>query len=268
MCWRPTARRRSSSAGTWPSGSSTWPWGNDVTRHAHRVLAVTEAERRQLQRPGRGRRPHPAGPQPDRSRGVRRRRRRRGLQRAARADRPAGGVPRQDHAAQARRRADSRLRAAATPRRHARHRRQRHGRRGVGARHRRGHGRGGSHAVRRACCRAPERLELLADADVVVYPSEHEIFGLVPLEALLVGTPVVVADDSGCGEVVRQRRRRAGGARTRRRAGRGPSTRCWDSPSAGARAATRRRTQVRARFGAETVGAQLEELYGEVMRTH
>ena len=46
------------------------------------------------------------------------------------------------------------------------------------------------------------RLELLTDADVVVYPSEHEIFGLVPLEALLVGTPVVVTDDSGCGEVV------------------------------------------------------------------
>jgi glycosyltransferase involved in cell wall biosynthesis len=46
------------------------------------------------------------------------------------------------------------------------------------------------------------RLEALADADVVVYPSEHEIFGLVPLEALLCGTPVVVAGDSGCGEVV------------------------------------------------------------------
>jgi glycosyltransferase involved in cell wall biosynthesis len=46
------------------------------------------------------------------------------------------------------------------------------------------------------------RLELLADADVVVYPSEHEIFGLVPLEALLAGTPVVVTDDSGCGEMV------------------------------------------------------------------
>jgi glycosyltransferase involved in cell wall biosynthesis len=46
------------------------------------------------------------------------------------------------------------------------------------------------------------RLELLADADVVVYPTEHEIFGLVPVEALLVGTPVVVADDSGCGEVI------------------------------------------------------------------
>ncbi len=46
------------------------------------------------------------------------------------------------------------------------------------------------------------RLEALAAADVVVYPSEHEIFGLVPLEALLAGTPVVVTGDSGCGEVV------------------------------------------------------------------
>ncbi len=46
------------------------------------------------------------------------------------------------------------------------------------------------------------RLDLLADADVVVYPSADEVFGLVPLEALLCGTPVVVADDSGCGEVI------------------------------------------------------------------
>lgn len=46
------------------------------------------------------------------------------------------------------------------------------------------------------------RLEALADADVVVYPSAREVFGLVPLEALLCGTPVVVADDSGCGEVI------------------------------------------------------------------
>ena len=47
-----------------------------------------------------------------------------------------------------------------------------------------------------------DRLAALADADVVVYPSEDEIFGLVPLESLLAGTPVVVADDSGCGEVI------------------------------------------------------------------
>jgi len=42
-----------------------------------------------------------------------------------------------------------------------------------------------------------DRLEALAAADVVVYPSRDEIFGLVPLEALLAGTPVVVAGDSG-----------------------------------------------------------------------
>jgi glycosyltransferase involved in cell wall biosynthesis len=51
---------------------------------------------------------------------------------------------------------------------------------------------------------AESRLQALADADVVVYPSADEVFGLVPLEALLVGTPVVVADDSGCGEIIRQ----------------------------------------------------------------
>jgi glycosyltransferase involved in cell wall biosynthesis len=46
------------------------------------------------------------------------------------------------------------------------------------------------------------RLELLADADIVVYPSADEVFGLVPLEAMLCGTPVAVAGDSGCGEIV------------------------------------------------------------------
>lgn len=46
------------------------------------------------------------------------------------------------------------------------------------------------------------RLEALADADVVVYAAQDEVFGLVPLEALLSGSPVVVADDSGCGEIV------------------------------------------------------------------
>lgn len=47
-----------------------------------------------------------------------------------------------------------------------------------------------------------DRLEALADVDVLVYPSKDEIFGLVPIEAILCSTPVVVADDSGCGEVI------------------------------------------------------------------
>jgi glycosyltransferase involved in cell wall biosynthesis len=46
------------------------------------------------------------------------------------------------------------------------------------------------------------RLEALADAERVVDPSRDEVFGLVPLEALCSGTAVVVADDSGCGEVI------------------------------------------------------------------
>lgn len=47
-----------------------------------------------------------------------------------------------------------------------------------------------------------QRLEALADADLVVYPGKDEIFGLVPLEALLCGTPVIVAGDCGCGELI------------------------------------------------------------------
>jgi glycosyltransferase involved in cell wall biosynthesis len=46
------------------------------------------------------------------------------------------------------------------------------------------------------------RLDALAAAAVVAYPSRDEVFGLVAAEALLCGTPVVVSHDSGCGEVV------------------------------------------------------------------
>jgi glycosyltransferase involved in cell wall biosynthesis len=42
------------------------------------------------------------------------------------------------------------------------------------------------------------------DADILVYPSVNEIFGLVPFEALLCGTPVIVTDDCGCGEFIKE----------------------------------------------------------------
>ncbi|MGH7790068.1 MAG: glycosyltransferase [Candidatus Binatia bacterium] len=54
-----------------------------------------------------------------------------------------------------------------------------------------------------------DRNAAYVDADVVAYPSTDEIFGLVAAEALMCHTPVVVCDDSGCGEVVRA----AGGGR-------------------------------------------------------
>jgi len=48
------------------------------------------------------------------------------------------------------------------------------------------------------------RLEALAAADVVAYAGRDEVFGLVALESLLCGTPVVVADDCGSGELIRR----------------------------------------------------------------
>jgi glycosyltransferase involved in cell wall biosynthesis len=49
----------------------------------------------------------------------------------------------------------------------------------------------------------PDRNAAYVDADVVAYPSSDEIFGLVAAEALMCKAPVVVCDDSGCGELVR-----------------------------------------------------------------
>jgi len=48
-----------------------------------------------------------------------------------------------------------------------------------------------------------EKLETFVDADLLVYPGILEIFGLVPFEALRCGTPVIVCDDCGCGEIIK-----------------------------------------------------------------
>ena len=47
-----------------------------------------------------------------------------------------------------------------------------------------------------------ERLELLSDAQVLVYPSTDEIFGLSPFEGLMCGAPAIVGDDCGCGQLI------------------------------------------------------------------
>lgn len=49
-----------------------------------------------------------------------------------------------------------------------------------------------------------EKLEAYMDADVLVYPSVLEIFGLVPFESITCGTPVIVTDDCGCGEFIKK----------------------------------------------------------------
>jgi len=50
----------------------------------------------------------------------------------------------------------------------------------------------------------PSLRSAYRDADILVYPATYEIFGLVPFEALLCGTPVIVTDDCGCGEIIKE----------------------------------------------------------------
>jgi glycosyltransferase involved in cell wall biosynthesis len=113
--------------------------------------------------------------------------------------------------------------------------------------------------------RAEQRLEALADADVLVYPSQHEIFGLVPLEALLSGTPVIVADDSGCGEVVCA----TGGGQVVPLGDAGALARAIEGvlkdPSAWRAAAVAAAVRVRAAYGDSVVCSQIEELYRELV---
>ena len=111
----------------------------------------------------------------------------------------------------------------------------------------------------------PDRLDALAAASVVVYPSRDEIFGLVPLEALLCGAPVVVCDDSGCAEVITA----TGGGFIVPHGSPGAlsgaiesimaNEQMWRTRADAAGAIARRR------FGADVVCRQLESLYGAVL---
>jgi len=47
---------------------------------------------------------------------------------------------------------------------------------------------------------SPWKESAYQDALLTVYAGQYEIFGLVPFESILCGTPAIVADDSGCGE--------------------------------------------------------------------
>ncbi len=113
--------------------------------------------------------------------------------------------------------------------------------------------------------RGRERLQALADADVVVYPSEHEIFGLVPLESLLSGTPVIVADDSGCGAIVRA----VGGGEVVARGDADALARAIEGvladPCRWREAATAAAPRIRAAYGDDVVCGQIEGLYDEMV---
>ncbi len=113
-----------------------------------------------------------------------------------------------------------------------------------------------------------ERLELLADADVLVYASTAEVFGLVPFEGLLCGAPVVVTDDCGCGEIISE-------------AGAGMLVRFGDPAALRQRISTllqdrvaaramvsRGRAYIREHLGFDRVAARHRSLYAEVVAEH
>ena len=112
--------------------------------------------------------------------------------------------------------------------------------------------------------RGTERLDALAAADVVVYPSRDEIFGIVPLEALLCGRPVIVCNDSGCAEVIRS----TGGGVTVPYGNERALASAIDGVLADAAAwrqqATEAAAHVRALYGSDTVCTRLQAIYEEI----
>lgn len=112
------------------------------------------------------------------------------------------------------------------------------------------------------------RLDALAAADLVVYPSRDEIFGLVAMEALLCGTPVIVCDDSGCGELVAAL---GGGLRVRygdAHALAAAIDAVLAAPSLWRERARAAAPNVRRRFAADVVCERLEAVYAEVLLEH
>lgn len=110
-----------------------------------------------------------------------------------------------------------------------------------------------------------ERLRLLVDADVLVYASTDEIFGLVPFEGLMCGTPVVVGGDCGCGQLIGEagagllvKHADVEGLRLRIRT-------LLDDPVAAGAMVSRGRRYVQERLSFEVVAAQHRRLYEELV---
>jgi glycosyltransferase involved in cell wall biosynthesis len=114
--------------------------------------------------------------------------------------------------------------------------------------------------------RGGERLAALAAADAVAYAGQDEVFGLVALESLLCGTPVVVADDSGCGEVVA----RVGGGLLVEPGDPGALARALAAilaePGRWRAAAREAAAAIRAHFASDVIAARCEEVYEAAMQ--
>ncbi len=113
-----------------------------------------------------------------------------------------------------------------------------------------------------------DRLALLVDADVVVYPSTDEVFGLVPFEGLMCGAPVVVGGDCGCGQLIGAA---GAGLLTRHADVEGLRTRIrtlLDDPVASRAMVSRGRRYIESKLSFEVVARAHRELYAQVIAEH
>jgi len=116
--------------------------------------------------------------------------------------------------------------------------------------------------------RGDERLQALRDADVLAHPAVDEIFGLAPMEAILAGTPVVVSDDSGAGEIVSA----IGGGLVvppgQPRALADAIRRLLAAPEHWRPNVIRAAEAIRARFAGPVIAGELDALYHDIARPH
>jgi len=113
-----------------------------------------------------------------------------------------------------------------------------------------------------------DRLAMLVDADVLVYPSTDEVFGLVPFEGLMCGAPVVVGGDCGCGQLIGA----AGAGLLMRHADveglRRRIQTLLDDRVAARAMVSRGRRYIQERLSFDVVARQHRDLYDEVVRAH
>ncbi len=109
------------------------------------------------------------------------------------------------------------------------------------------------------------RNQLYAHADVAVFPSLYEPFGLVALEAMATGTPVVVGDTGGFTETVEHGvnglRSMPGSAADLA----GQVTRLLEDRELAERLAARGRADVKEKYIWEALARQTEELYQSIL---
>jgi len=110
-----------------------------------------------------------------------------------------------------------------------------------------------------------DKLSAYVDANVLIYPSIFEIFGLVPFEAIMCGTPVIVTNDCGCGELINEAKAgytvKYGDVEVLKEKMR----RAIKNPDEGLRMVERGKRYIEEKLGWDRITRKLEELYGNCL---